>query len=210
MTDVLMGPSVSETPLVLASGSTTRADILRKAGLRFEIERPDVDEAAIRLSMIDKDASVEAAAVLLAEKKAVQISSGTRPAALVIGADQILECDGEWFEKPDSIARARLQLSRLSGTSHRLISSVVVALNGTVIWCHTDQARLTMRSLGDEFLESYTEVMGEKLFTSVGAYQLEGLGAQLFSSVEGDHYTVLGLPLLPLLEFLRQQDILGK
>ncbi|MDG2285954.1 MAG: Maf family protein [Alphaproteobacteria bacterium] len=210
MTDALMGPSVSETPLILASGSTTRADILRKAGLRFEIERPDVDEAAIRLSMIDKDASVEAAAVLLAEKKAVQISSGTRPAALVIGADQILECDGEWFEKPDSIARARLQLSRLSGTSHRLISSVVVALNGTVIWCHTDQARLTMRSLGDEFLESYIEVMGEKLFASVGAYQLEGLGAQLFSSVEGDHYTVLGLPLLPLVEFLRQQNILGK
>jgi septum formation protein len=210
MTDALMGPSVLETPLILASGSTTRADILRKAGLRFEIERPDVDEAAIRLSMIDKDASVEAAAVLLAEKKAVQISSGTRPAALVIGADQILECDGEWFEKPDSIARARLQLSRLSGTSHRLISSVVVALNGTVIWCHTDQARLTMRSLGDEFLESYIEVMGEKLFASVGAYQLEGLGAQLFSSVEGDHYTVLGLPLLPLVEFLRQQNILGK
>jgi septum formation protein len=209
MMDTLMGPGASETPLILASGSTTRADILRKAGLRFEIERPDVDEAAIRLSMIEKDASVEAAAVLLAETKAVQISGGTHQAALVIGADQILECDGEWFEKPDSIVQARRQLSRLSGTRHRLISSVVVALNGTAIWRHTDQAHLTMRSLGDDFLDRYTQVMGENLFTSVGAYQLEGLGAQLFSSVEGDHYTVLGLPLLPLLEFLRQQAILG-
>jgi septum formation protein len=208
MITTLMGSKTGVPPLVLASGSVTRADILKNAGLEFETRRPNVDEASIRLSMIETNATVEACAGRLAELKALEISA-EQPRALVIGADQILEFEGNWFEKPETPDQARAQLLRLSGGEHRLISSVSVALGNAVIWRHTDQASLVMRRLGDAFMDRYIETMGERMFGSVGGYQIEGLGAQLFASVDGDHYTILGLPLLPLLGFLRDSDVLG-
>jgi septum formation protein len=207
MTLVLMGPEAGTKALILASGSTTRADILNKAGLRFTIQRPNVDEASVRRTMIADGAPVEAGAVLLAEMKALEVSRDQLD-AFTIGADQILECEGVWFERPETIAQARAQLLGLIGKRHRLISSVVVAVGGSKIWQHTDEAQMTMRPISEEFLERYITIMGDGMFSSVGGYQLEGVGSQLFSEVVGDHYTILGLPLLPLLGFLRSYDIL--
>jgi septum formation protein len=208
MTDILMGPKAGNKELILASSSATRVDILEGAGLVFKIERPTIDEPAIRRSMIASGAGVESGAARLADLKALEISA-KHPACLVVGADQILESDGAWFEKPINIGQAQKQLNQLSGGQHRLISSVAVALNNSVVWRHTDQATLHMRPLSADFLATYIEVMGNRLYSSVGGYQIESLGAQLFDSVAGDHYTVLGLPLLPLLAFLRENDVLG-
>jgi septum formation protein len=208
MTLVLMGPKTFIKALILASSSTTRANILNKAGLTFTIERPNVDEASVRRTMIADGTSLETGAALLAEMKALEVSQ-VQPEAFTIGADQILECGGVWFEKPQTIDQARTQLLDLRGKRHRLISSVVVAVGGTKVWEHTDQAEMTMRAIGDVFLEDYIAIMGNRMFWSVGGYQLEGVGSQLFSKVLGNHYTILGLPLLPLLGFLRSHDILG-
>lgn len=209
MSDTLMSPKTGVPRLVLASGSSTRAAILKGAGLDFIIRKPTVDEASVRRAMIDSNAPVGAGADRLAELKAREISDD-QPGALVIGADQNLECDGCWFEKPGTTDQAREQLERLSARRHRLVSSVAVALDGDVVWRHSDQASLIMRTLGAGFLDQYIEIMGNRVLTSVGGYQIEALGAQLFDSVEGDHYTILGLPLLPLLGFLRDSDVLGK
>jgi septum formation protein len=209
MANTIMGLNTRGSSLILASGSSTRADILINAGLIFDIQRPTVDEASVRLSMIASGAPVEAGADRLGALKALEVSAD-RPGTLVIGADQILECDGAWFEKPETLDQARDQLTRLSGKRHRLVSAVAVARDNTVMWHHTDQAHLSMRPLGSAFLDRYLDVMGEKVFSSVGGYQIEGLGAQLFDRVDGDHYTILGLPLFPLLGFLRDVDILGR
>ena len=208
MTLVLMGPEAATKALILASGSVTRADILNKAGLRFAIERPNVDETSVRRTIITDGAPVEAGAALLAEMKALEVSRAQLD-AFTIGADQILECEGVWFAKPETIDQARAQLLYLSGKRHRLISSVVVAVDGSKVWQYTDQAQMTMRPIGEVFLEQYISIMGDGMFSSVGGYQLEGVGAQLFSEVSGNHYTILGLPLMPLLGFLRSHDILG-
>lgn len=208
MTDTLMAPGARANALILASGSATRAEILKNAGIAFKIDSPSVDEASVRRSMIESGAPVEAGASRLADLKALEVSARQQD-ALVIGADQILECNHIWFEKPDSLEMARKQLEGLSGKRHRLISGVSVARAGVVIWRHTDEAIMVMRPLGGAFLDQYIKTMAERLFNSVGGYQIEGLGAQLFDSVEGDHYTVLGLPLLPLLGFLRENELLG-
>ena len=208
MADTLMGSKTGNKELILASSSATRAGILQGAGLVFKIERPTVDESAIRRSMIASRADVESGAARLADLKALEISAN-HPASLVVGADQILEYEGAWFEKPISLGQARKQLEQLSGVQHRLISSVAVALNNAVIWRHTDNAVLNMRTLSESFLAAYLQIMGDRLLSSVGGYQIESLGAQLFDSVAGDHYTILGLPLLPLLRFLREKDVLG-
>lgn len=207
MTGSLMSPLVTKGALILASGSTTRAEILRNAGLDFSIKRPDIDEGAVRHDMLKAGASVEAGALRLAELKARQIS-GRHPAALVVGADQILECGGQWFEKPAGRDQARAQLRQLSGKTHRLISAVTVSRGGEAVWHHVDQARLWIRPLGAEFLEHYLDALGNRAFDSVGGYQIEGLGAQLFERIEGDHFTILGLPLRPTLAFLRDNGIL--
>jgi septum formation protein len=207
VTTVLMNPSADDTTVILASGSATRAGILRNAGLRFSIRRPTVDEAAVRQVMVEAGDPVEAGARRLADLKALEISSEI-PGALVIGADQILECGGQWFEKPEGPEAAREQLMKLSGRTHRLISGVSIARDNEVIWRHVDQAVLTVRSLGKEFLERYLIAMGDRTRESVGGYQIEGLGSQLFERVEGDHFTILGLPLLPTLAFLRSQGLL--
>src|SRR3546814_8013189 len=125
-----------------------------------------------------------------------------------VGADQILDCEGEWFDNPAGLEQGRVQLARLGGRRHELISSAMVVEDGVRLWHHTARATLTMRPFSDAFLESYLAAAGPSVCASVGAYQLEGLGAQLFSRVEGDYFTILGLPLLPLLAFLRDRDAL--
>ena len=143
----------------------------------------------------------------LAELKAQRVTR-RHPGALVIGADQMLECEGTWFDKPADRAAARAQLEALSGRVHRLVTCAVVVLDGERLWHRTESATMTMRRLSPEFLDRYLDTAGNEVLSSVGAYQLEGLGAQLFARVEGDFFTVLGLPLLPLLDFLRVRGVL--
>ncbi|MDB5362420.1 MAG: septum formation protein Maf [Rhodospirillales bacterium] len=195
--------------VVLASGSKTRLTLLQQAGLGVEALAPSVDEQEMKAAFLAERAPAEACAEALAELKAVRISQ-RRPGALVIGADQMLDCNGVWFDKPADEAHARAHLQALRGKTHRLVTAAVVARNGQRIWHTIDTARLTMRPFSDAFLDDYLHWVGPAVLSSVGAYQLEGLGAQLFSRIEGDFFTILGLPLLPLLGFLRDQGALAK
>ncbi|MBI3706790.1 MAG: Maf family protein [Proteobacteria bacterium] len=195
-------------PVVLASASRTRRLLLENAGITVAVDPGAVDEDEVKRAMKADGATAEAVATALAESKALRVSS-RHPNALIIGADQMLDCDGAWFDKPANRDAARAQLRALSGRTHRLISAAVVAQNGARIWHHVAVARLTMRSLSDGFLDSYLDALGDAALGSVGAYQLEGRGAQLFARVDGDYFTVLGLPLLPLLAFLRQHGVVG-
>jgi len=190
----------------LASASRTRAELLKNAGLMFLVEPAGVDEHEIKASMHNEGADVEAAVLTLADLKARRISA-RHPEALVIGADQILECGGAWFDKPVDADNARAQLRTLRGRTHRLVSCACVVLNGGRIWTHEDQASLTMRAFSDEFLEDYLMRMGTRVRHIVGGYEVEGLGAQLFAGVSGDQFAILGLPLLPLLDFLRGHGV---
>jgi septum formation protein len=146
-------------------------------------------------------------ALSLAVLKAIRVSP-RHPDALVIGADQMLECQGRWFDKPADRDRARAQLLALRGRSHELVSAACVVRNGSVIWHQVEMAQLTMRPFSEHFLNRYLAQAGEEVYRSVGAYRVEGLGAQLFSSIEGSHFTILGLPLLSLLELLREHKVL--
>ena len=193
-------------PLILASASPSRRQMLQNAGLDFEIEPSGVDEDEVKRSLFGERASAQDIAATLAELKAVRVST-RRPGAMVIGADSTLACDGRLHDKPADLAAARTQLQALRGRTHELISSVVVASNGARLWHATDTGRLTMRPFTDSFLDAYLARAGEAVCASVGAYQLEGLGAHLFSRIEGDYFTVLGLPLLPLLNFLAEHGI---
>ncbi len=198
----------SETPpLVLASGSPTRAALLRAAGLAFETAAPGVDEAAIKESARADGLDPAECALLLAELKARRISE-RQPAALVIGADQILVCGERWFDKPADRAAARGQLRALAGQRHTLVTAVLCLRGGVRVWQHVATPRLVMRPLTDVAIDAYVEAAGEAVTRSVGAYQVEGLGIRLFSAIEGEHAAILGLPLLPLLGFLRQHGVL--
>jgi septum formation protein len=191
--------------LILASASPSRRQLLANAGLVFAIEPSGVDEEEITRSLGSRAAPQELASTL-AEMKAVRVSS-RHPEAMVIGADSTLACNGRLFDKPPDVAAARKQLQSLRGQTHELFSSVVVARGGVRLWHWSERARLTMRSMSDGFIDAYLARAGDDVLSSVGAYQLEALGAHLFSRVDGDYFTILGLPLLPLLSFLAGHGI---
>ncbi len=193
--------------IVLASGSATRAQMLRQAGVELVIDAPALDEAGVKAALHADGATAADVAETLAELKATRVSRN-HPGALVIGADQILQCGDIWFDKPADDDHARAQLIALRGKTHMLVSSAVAIRDGARLWHHSDRADLTMRDFSDTFLDGYLATCGVEIGGSVGAYHLEGLGAQLFHRVDGDFFTVLGLPLLPLLDWLRVQGVL--
>lgn len=192
--------------LILASTSSSRRTMLTAAGLAFDALAPGVDESEIKDAM--PAAAGRALAEILAETKALQVSR-RRPEPLVLGADQVLQADdGALFDKPASMEDARAHLRSLSGRTHMLISAAVVAQGGVPVWRAVSEARLTMRSLSDRFIDDYLAQEGEAVLGSVGCYRIEGRGAQLFERIEGDHFTIMGLPLLPFLQFLRLRGVL--
>ena len=195
--------------IVLASGSTARRDMLRSAGVPFDAANAPVDEDAVKAAMRQDGASIEDTAIMLADLKATT-ASRLYPGRLVVGADQMLEVGGVWLDKPADQAAAKAQLQSLRGRTHRLVSAVVVARDHQRLWHHADQARLTMRDFSDDFLDEYLVRGGSGVLGSVGAYKVEGLGIQLFSKIEGDYFTILGMPLLALMDFLRNHKELAQ
>jgi nucleoside triphosphate pyrophosphatase len=189
--------------IILASASEARAAMLRACGIDFVIAPATLDEAAMKRAARQAGESAMSCATALAVAKARAVSQGW-PGSLVIGADQILVADDEWFDKPGDLGEARAQLVSLRGRAHRLATAVCVAQDGHARWDATSEPELTMRPVTDAFLDAYIAAEGEALLGSVGAYRLEGRGAQLFSRISGDHFAVLGLPLIELLGFLRE------
>lgn len=199
----------SSQQIILASGSQTRADILAGAGVSFIQQDSGLDEAPIKKDAITKGETPQKMAQLLAFLKAEHVS-GQMPGALVIGADQVLVCEGKCFDKPENMEEARAHLKALRGKTHSLETAVCVVRDGHEIWHYEAAPRLTMRNFSDEFLGDYLARAGSKVLWSVGAYQLEGPGIQLFDAIEGDYFSILGLPVLPLLEFLRAEGYAGQ
>lgn len=195
--------------VVLASGSKTRKSMLEAAGVSFEILPAIVDEEEIKASLQAEGSDAAFVAEALAEHKAGSVSRKL-PGALVIGADQILECENKVYSKPVDLTAAEKQLRDLCGKEHRLISAVVVFRDNQRLWHHTDSALLRMRKFSDDFLSHYLERLGDDLLESPGCYRVEERGIQLFSKITGDHFTVLGLPLLPLLDYLRLQRVVAR
>lgn len=196
------------TRLILASASEVRARVLNGAGVDFDIRPAHVDEDAVKDSLLAAKAPLRDVADALAELKALRVSA-SRPAALVLGADQVLAFEGELVNKCASLDEARTLLRRLRGRSHQLISALVLAKAGGAIWRTAETATLKMRDFSDRFLDDYLAAEGEELLKGVGCYRLESRGAQLFERVEGDYFTVLGLPLQSLLAVLRQHGIVA-
>jgi septum formation protein len=195
-----------QEPLVLASQSKARQTLLANAGIEFESDPADIDERAIQISSgLSGPGDI---ANLLAREKA-RIVSVRRPSRYVVGADQTLALGARIFNKPAGRAQAADQLRALGGHRHELHAAVAVARDGKLLFEHVSIARMTMRRLADAEINSYLEEAGEAVISSVGAYQLEGLGIHLFERIEGDHFTILGLPLLELLAFLRSERLLG-
>lgn len=193
--------------LILASSSTTRAAMLLAAGVPVEAKVSSVDETTLKKTGRAQGKSAAEVALSLACAKAMAVS-GCHDDALVIGADQMLDCAGEWFDKPKDIDGARNQLRRLRGRVHSLETCATCVVDRQIVWTHGTRSTLTMRQVSDAFIDSYLNCEGSVALESVGAYRLEGLGAQLFDSVDGDFFSILGLPLLALLNFLRQVDVL--
>ncbi len=192
--------------LWLASASPIRAEMLRRAGVGAGIEAAMIDEGEVKSALRGERAAASMVAETLAELKAMRVSR-RHPGALVVGADQMLVCGDAWFDKPADKTAARAQLQALRGRKHALVSAVCVVRDGTRLWHHQDQASLWMRGFSDAFLDRYLDIAGEDCTSTVGAYRVEGPGVQLFSRIEGDHFTILGLPLLPLLDYLRRHDV---
>ncbi len=191
---------VGEKPLILASQSKSRQALLKAAGIPFEAIPADIDERGIQAGSGLKDPA--AIAALLAKSKALHVSSG-KPARFVVGADQTLALKDRLFSKPAGRDQAARQLQELAGATHELHSAIALARDGKVLFEHISVARMTMRSMSDAMIDQYLDAAGEAVTTSVGAYQLEGFGVHLFERIDGDHFTILGLPLLPLLKCLR-------
>ncbi len=196
------------TPIILASTSASRAALLRGAGVNFAVIAPDVDEQVWKDQLLARGASPGGIAAALADQKATAVSHGAP--GLVIGADQTLDVDGRLYDKTRSLAETRARLAMLRGRPHSLHTAATVARDGGVLWRASAEAILTVRRFSDDFLERYLRSQGEALTASVGAYHLEGLGAQLFESVQGDYFSILGLPLISLLGFLREAGGLAK
>jgi septum formation protein len=186
--------------IILASTSPTRQTILANAGVTFATASPQVDERALVAQ--NPQWQPENIAEKLAEAKALDVSR-RQPHVLVIGADQVLAMGSQIYSKPKDLDDCRRQLLELRGASHRLISSVTCARDGKRVWSFTGTTELAMRDFSDAFLDTYLAANGENCMKSVGGYQIEGLGLQLFASINGDYFTILGLPLLPLLDYLR-------
>jgi septum formation protein len=200
---------VSDPAFILASTSAGRIAMLRAAGLSFESLAPNVDEEALKAALVAEGHSARNIADALAEAKAIRVSQRAGP-LLVLGADQTLELgDGTMLSKPESPAMARAQLGAMAGQRHVLTSAVVAAENGVPVWRAVSQARMTMRPLSADFVSAYVAAEWERIRWTVGCYEIEGMGAQLFDRVEGDHWTIMGLPLLPLLGWLRQRGVIA-
>lgn len=195
------------TELVLASSSASRQKMLTAAGVRFRSSAADLNEPALIADLWDKGADAAAIAMALAEQKAIMVSRRS-PGELVLGGDSVLAFGAEIISKCRDVAALRVLLQRLSGHSHQLISAAALARDGELVWRHGGTARLTMRKLSPAFLDAYLQQEGEAVLSSVGGYHYEGKGAQLFDHVEGDFFTILGLPLLPVLAALRAHGIL--
>lgn len=184
--------------LILASSSKIRKSILQNAGLKFKTRQPQFDETSAHQSL--RAIPARAIAIFLAEQKALSLAAHRH---LIMGADQTLSYQGNLYKKPNSIDQAHRQLLALRGGTHTLHSALAIAQDGRVIWTVCQEAQVTMRNFSDDFARTYIAACGTKLLNTVGSYQLESLGAQLFEKIEGDYFTILGLPLLPCLAFLR-------
>lgn len=198
---------MSLTPVTLASQSSARQMILKNAGVLFEAVSPGVDEDAAKVGLLAEDITPRDVADALAEMKAVKVS--TKRPGLVIGADQTLDLKGRLIDKVGSLDEARARLLELRGTAHKLHSAVVVARDGRPIWRIIETAKLSVRPFSDAWLDGYIERRGEALLWSVGCYELESEGVQLFDEINGDYFTILGLPLVGLLDFLRLHGALA-
>jgi septum formation protein len=194
--------------IVLASGSATRQRLLANAGVAFRVEPADVDERALEAPLLARDATPAEIAAALAEAKALAVSR-RHPQALVIGADQTLDCDGHRGTKSETLEDARAGLRRLAGRAHHLHSALAVARDGTIVWRTTESPRLVMRPLTDAEIDAYLARVSPDVLKSVGVYQIEGEGIRLFEKIEGDYTAVQGLPLLPLLKFLREEGAIA-
>lgn len=205
-----MTPKSSLSQIILASTSRARREMLAAAGVAFTVEAADVDEPAIRKTLLaaKSAATPPQIADALARAKAEDVSQRHK-GSLVIGGDQVLALGTELLTKAKDEAAARATLKKLRGMTHELHSAVALAVDGRVLWTHTGTARLKMRDFSDAFLEEYLTRAGDRVGQSVGAYELEGLGVQLFDKIEGDYFTILGLPLLPLLAELRAHGMIA-
>lgn len=194
--------------LILASGSRARKAMLSAAGLAFDVVPADIDEAAVTAAMMSENDCVEAADIagVLAAEKALSVAR-VNPNALVIGSDQVLVRGRRMFSKAANLDEARQTLSVLRGRTHELISAVALASANAVLWQSAESAELTMRPFSDAFLEDYLQTKGQRILSSVGCYEIEGAGIQLFERVDGDHFTIMGMPLLPLLGELRNRGV---
>jgi len=193
--------------LILASTSAARRSLLTAVGLSFRAVGSGVDESTIKQTLAGRPPAEIARRLARAKAEAV---SRIEPSAIVIGADQVLDLDGTPFDKPASIEDARAQLLKLRGRTHALQSAVAIARSGETLEEFVGVARLTMRTFTDEFLDGYLRLMGDRVTSTVGGYEIGGAGLQLFAAVDGDHTTILGLPMLPLLEVLRRHDLLER
>ncbi|MGZ5851663.1 MAG: Maf family nucleotide pyrophosphatase [Hyphomicrobium sp.] len=205
-----MTPKSSLSQIILASTSRARREMLAAAGVAFTVEAADVDEPAVRKTLLaaKSAATPPQIADALARAKAEDVSQRHK-GSLVIGGDQVLALGTELLTKAKDEAAARATLMKLRGMTHELHSAVALAVDGRVLWTHTGTARLKMRDFSDAFLEEYLTRAGDRVGQSVGAYELEGLGVQLFDKIEGDYFTILGLPLLPLLAELRAHGMIA-
>jgi len=207
---VVMFPKTEGAPqLILATASQARAAMFEAAGIDVALRPAAVDEGEVKASFKAAGGSAGEAAVALAELKAGRVAQNVAPEAVVLGADQILTCDDDWFDKPPDREAARRQLERLAGKPHELHTAVVGFRGGARIWHHLSLSSLWMRPLSPDFIDHYIERVGDAVLETVGGYHIERLGPHLFSRIDGSHFAILGMPLLPTLSFLRDQGVIS-